>query len=315
MHRRITTKRSRRRGLAPLELVLSLPFLMIMLAVIINFGIEVKWKLRGLTVSRQAVWRQRGGRSGASEPRPPAWPAEATLSVTPAGPPDLFPNDPFAQYAVIRGPVLSDPQSQQPGSQLLVDTDLFDISGDLETGRAKIDRKLPLLANRFGVHFDLEHLLLESRWRFQDTRLGANVSRRTPTLYQLPPTDEVQAKAERYRQAALAIMNSGQRPSFLSLDRDEEFYMAGRAPPDFHPILQVGCSDNAFQIHEGPVRLLIDRVQGPRGGGRGGVPQAMAEAFRALYQSLLNQPGGPPPGFGDLQGKIDQLNQFLATLR
>mgnify|MGYP000284645502 CR=1 FL=1 len=35
MHRRTKAKRSPRRGLAPLELVLSLPFLMIMLAVII----------------------------------------------------------------------------------------------------------------------------------------------------------------------------------------------------------------------------------------------------------------------------------------
>jgi hypothetical protein len=66
------------------------------------------------------------------------------------------------------------------------------------------------------------------------------------------------------------------------------------------------------------VRPLVDRIQGPRARGRGGVPEVMARRFRQMYQEQIDrlramQP--PPQGqIAALQAKIDQLDQFLGSL-
>ena len=50
------TIRYRRRGLSPLEMVLALPFLLCIMALMVNFSDVACWKVRSLTVARQAVW-------------------------------------------------------------------------------------------------------------------------------------------------------------------------------------------------------------------------------------------------------------------
>ena len=72
---------SRRRGLAPLELVLSLPILLMVMALMINFGTVACWKVRGLGVSRQCVWGNRWPRSTANFPQPVFWPQSSPPGV------------------------------------------------------------------------------------------------------------------------------------------------------------------------------------------------------------------------------------------
>src|SRR5207302_1365477 len=73
---------SSRRGLAPLELVLSLFFLLVIMALIINFGTTAPWHVRGQIAARHAVWRTLSGRTGSvGYPNPPNWWPPATMGT------------------------------------------------------------------------------------------------------------------------------------------------------------------------------------------------------------------------------------------
>ena len=48
--------RGNRRGLSMLELALSLPILLFVMALIVNYGTLAAWKVRDLSVARLAVW-------------------------------------------------------------------------------------------------------------------------------------------------------------------------------------------------------------------------------------------------------------------
>lgn len=334
--RRITvnaTHSTARRALAPLELILSLPFLMAVLALIINMGIEVKWKIQTLAVSRQAVWRQRPGRKGATDPQPADWPAQSTtLRVTPAPAPPLFPQDPFAQNAVVRGPVLTNPNGQSAQSQLRVDTELFDISGKVEQGNATIKRPFPLFQNLPGVRLGVDHLLADGQWRFQEMNMPSNEWRRILRIYTFDAPGNVVEFANQFQMAISAIMSFPRRGDLAVLDRDSELSAwYGPPPPDFHPWLRVlGCCNegsgddcctcalNRFLVYDGPLQDLIVQIQGPKGGGKYGVPWRMADAFIRMYQSQLNQlKNQDPPDqsrINALQQLIDQLKAFQGTL-
>ncbi|MSR59655.1 MAG: pilus assembly protein [Planctomycetaceae bacterium] len=312
--------RSSRSGLAPLELVLTLPFLLAILALIIDMGIEVKWKLRALAVSRQAVWRVRGGRNGATDPRPAGWPTQnASLAVIPAAPPPLFPQDPFVQNSVVRGPVLRSPNSAAPESQLLVDPNMLDLSGEVKQGQAIIDRKFPVFPKLPGVHLNLDHLLIDSQWRYWEQGFGVNETRRGLRLYKFVPPPNVQQYADEYRQAALAIINDSQRRNLDPLDRDEELAAwYGPPPPDFHPQLSSGCSLDKEEVHIGAVLPLVDRIQGRKGRRAEenipGVPEVMAKAFLAMYADQLSKMDPMSPQAGFIKIKMAQIGKFLGTL-
>ena len=309
-----------RSGLAPLELILCLPFLLAILALIINLGIEAKWKLRALSASRQVVWRQRGERLGAADPRPAGWPARrATLNVIPNPPPPLFPQDPFATHTATRGPVLRNPQVGTPESQLLVDTRMLDLSGSVEMGEARIDRGFPIFPKLRGVHLRVDHLLIDSQWRFWEMGFGSNESRRGYLLYGYTAPGSVVALSQKFQQAATAIVSAPFRRDLDVLDKDAELAAwFGPPPPDFHPQLQQTCTLNRFAVRAGPVQELIDRITGPRGGGLGGVPQAVTDRFLQMYKGQLsqleNQPMPDQAAIGRLKDLIQKLETFRGSL-
>ena len=76
---RSLTSQSPRSGLAPLELTLSLPFLLVLMALMINFGVIGSWKVRTQGNAHYAVFRTLLGRTGDSNPPPDNWP-NATLN-------------------------------------------------------------------------------------------------------------------------------------------------------------------------------------------------------------------------------------------
>ncbi|MCY2962770.1 MAG: hypothetical protein NT069_03815 [Planctomycetota bacterium] len=287
----------------------------------INFGHVIAWKTRALTVSRQAVWRQRPTHYAGSRDRVPRnWEAPASMAVGPASTPPIFAQDPFAQHQVVRGPMLRDPQSQSASSQLQVDVGQFDFDDDLVQGIANLDREVALLPKLFQIKFNTKHPLLESEWRFHDMGYGSNNDRRILRLYGFTPPGNVIDLAEGYKEAALRIMSAGYRPGLMPLDKDDELKAWYGSAPDFHPQLPrtASCELNRDVVHAGDVLPLIDRIQGPRGGGRGGVPERMTQAFLNMYraqQALLRQQDPPPTTeIQELQRKIDLLTKFLGTL-
>jgi hypothetical protein len=320
----------RRRGLAPLELVLAIPFLLMVLAMIINLGTEVKWKIRTLAVSRQAVWRHRRDRSGDTDPPLAGWPRQGTsLRVFSASSQPIFPQDPLAPYTVVRGPALRNPQNSTAGSQLNVNTTLFDMtgsSGGADQANASIRRNFPLLPMLSDVHLSVDQLLVDDQWRFWEMGFLQNDSRRIRQLYTFVPPGAVTNLAQIFQQAASAVVTNPMRPNLFPLDHDEELAAWLGRPTDFHPRLQRVCSLNRFEVRAGPVQQLIDRIQGPTGGGRGrrnppqsAVPEAMARAFLSMYQGQLQQlqnQNPPPQGqISTLEQKISQLQKFLGELR
>lgn len=301
-----------RRGLAPLELVLGLPLLMCMLALIVNIGTATKWKLRSLFVARQAAWSQRLDRKGLTDPRPAGWPSGAIYEMLRGGD-NLFPNDPFASFTVVRGPVLQGPGVQD--AQLQVDTTKLQVAADLIRGHAKIDRPTPMLQDLTGIHYDLQHLLTDSRWRYRDMDYPTNEERRTTKLYKLLPPPDGSA----YQAAAERILNSPTRDFLRPLDNDKEFLWWYGAAPDFYPHLAPMCTLDPVELHKGAIDPLVKRIKGPRGDGKGGVPEAMGKAFFGLYLDIVGDEknGGkkimklpPPPEGGGFQGKQDNVAGF-----
>src|ERR1700741_2840147 len=72
-----------RAGLAPLEMTLTLPFLVMMMALMIDFGVVGAWKVRTQANTRYAAWRTVNARTGELNPTPPYWSATATLTTQP----------------------------------------------------------------------------------------------------------------------------------------------------------------------------------------------------------------------------------------
>lgn len=336
----------RRRGVSPVEFVLSLPVMLFVMALIINFGTAASWKARAAVAARQSVWRQRYDRNGATDPQIPGWIGQVGVG----GGAQLF-NDPFAQFPVVRGPVLA---SQGANSSLVVDQNLLDISGGVQTGTSSIRIRLPLLPGLPPVSFNPQAPLLSSRWQFGNIGLPQNVWRRIPLLYpQLRPDTffaRVPQERQAYMQAAMAIFSAPFRGDLDPLDRDEELhqYRLQRFGQDytydFHPLItscyrpppdqtpgpgSPGCTaclldpNAVYQEYvntPNSSRGLLQKIYGatPNRGGRGGVPESIAQQFIAMYswQIWVLQQSVPPDqaAIAALQAKIDQLNNFIGTL-
>jgi len=301
MYRRTNRRQviASRAGLAPLEFVLSLPLLLMIMAMIIIVGTAGSWKVRTLANSRQAAARSIWPRDGANDPRPASWwPDSATMSAGGAEP-DPFDYDPFSQHTVVRGPVVGTPG----GGGFRVNTDLLDISRGMLAGHASIDRDLPLWRqlpwrNRYRRS---THVFSGDQWQFALMNLEDNTRRRIPVLY---PDYNLASNSGvgigRTSAALQMIMSHPDRARWLILDRDPElrgFYgdqydssWYGRYDRfNFHPPARESCTIDL----SGEVELLKRQIEG--------VPCTLANAFLQLYRDQ---------GLDDNDPRIQQLLNF-----
>jgi|YNPNPStandDraft_1061719.scaffolds.fasta_scaffold15612_2 hypothetical protein len=223
-----------RRGLAPLELALALPILLLIMALMINFGTAAAWKVRTQVVARHAVWATRWPRSMDDLPRPtvsvdmdqtpPAairWPTSAGMGAG-GGPWIDSLNDPRLEHPVVRGPL---PQG-------LIDPDMYNLMTmphGARQGNADIQRDYPLLQKMLGDYRLVAHCpLLDNDWRYQrmpwdseawwDWTGWHNEHRRIPVIYDLgfwtPGTDLLESLYQdpAYRNAFFTMAGSFQWP-------------------------------------------------------------------------------------------------------
>ncbi len=323
----------RRRGLATLEMVLSLPILLFVMALMVNFATVACWKVRALSMAREAVWSTRWPRTGGSNPRPGYWPPTAGVGENAAGEVPAL-DDPRVDRPVARGPSLP--------LGTTVHEELLDPTRGLRRGSASITREFPLLA-RLGP-YDLQsrtHLLddkwqyLRMKWPEQGYRLYSNLQRRIPVIYALAKAPPSFGMA--HVNAARQILEAPFRAQLDPLDRDDEFiyysllFGWGGGAPDFHPRLQEFCSLD-LEVARGRVEQLVDRIRGKAAQGSArripSVAERMADRFIRLYRRVLRafeslDTSGMTPGevadltarIGQLEAKIDVLRQFLAMLR
>lgn len=316
-----STVRPGRRGLAPLELVLSLPLMLFVMSLIVNFGTVAAWKVRSQTAVRYAAWRSLNGRTGQLDPNPAAVPPSATLSssgTTALSNPDAVWNSTAALTTPsVRGPAITDPQS---GQTIQVVRQLEATSG-MHNGSARLDLHLPLLRGILSTDgsysFNLDQPLLDHRWEYHDLGYGDNRSRRAKLWYQLDPQNlpSLQQGYALLLQAQSRLQANPSAADLDPLDRDDEYIMYTGSAPDFHPRVN-GCENDLAVVRAS----LID--------GRGGLidrvtrlPGTMARAFLGLYRSQLQQlealdpqPPGAAALIAELEEKIEQLQQFLGSL-
>lgn len=307
--------RLRRGGLAPLELVLWLPVLLMVMALMVNIGTSGAWRVRGEIVARDAIWRTRWDRTGANEPRPIArvWPANATINVRGAAGIQQL-DDPAVNEPVVRGPQL-DNFGVRP---------IFDPKQGAVVGTASIERRFPLLpklgAFRSG---EIQHPLLTETWQVAEMGIPANVYRRIKVLYDLPQTD--QNLPDAFVNAVQKVFQLPHASGLRVLDQDDEIYQYLGGYVDFHPFMRRCCerdpdevydlivahpSDHQVDILDDDDKVLLGQISM--------LPRRLTNFFLSMYRSqltALNQQNPPPQGqINSIQEKIDQLEAFQRRL-
>lgn len=305
------TPRSRD-GLAPLELVLSIPLLMMIMAMMIIVGTAGSWKVRTLANSRQAASRSLWPRTGDSDPKPDSWwPSSAAMGFR-DGRPSPLDGDPFGQHYVVRGPAIPSPA----GSSLNVDQSRLDSVDGLKSGWSSIDRDLPVWQQLpYRNRYDRDtQVFTDEQWQHGTMGQGHTNLRRIPVIY--PEYD-----LGRYAPGSVAAMQStlmqlmqfyNSDPKLPILDRDEELRGFYGDPYDnnwyarydrfnFHPPAG-GCTTDLRPI----VDNLVSAIDG--------VPCRVTRAFHAMYVDQLNQLNCNDPGRGVLITSVRQLEAFSNQL-
>lgn len=315
---------TKRRGLAPLEMVLSLPLMLFIMALMVIFGAAGAWKIRALVNSRHAVWRTITPRTGGNDAHPAGWPTNAQLSRADANP-NPFPSDPFAVHQVVRGPTLFEPDQNK---SLDVFTQTLSIEDGLEKGFARIVRDFALLQGLppGEIDFPRDHLIYSgTRWQIVDMGI-ANSSRRILRTYDFQLEGHDPEATQRYQQSEIDNIQVYADPGLFVLDRDQDLaqwrYGQGvRFNPgfDFYP----RPDTSRCEMDPSIVEQLVLRIKGGQdSNGRDyeSVPETMSRTFIRMYQDLINQleaqdpiPPSDQALIDEYQEYIDQLNEFLAT--
>jgi hypothetical protein len=162
-----------RRGLAPLEMVLVMPILMMLMAMLIVFGFASSWKMRTETVARDVAWRARWHRFANNGVLAPEWPANAGMAVSTGRPLQVFGGDPVVHDPVVAGPL----------GVLPVNDYVLDFSRSVLNGIADIDRAPSVFPTLTRFDFSVNHEVLDDR--FQNWQMGiSNYARRVPMIYE-----------------------------------------------------------------------------------------------------------------------------------
>lgn len=247
-----------RRGLAPLELTLSLPIMLFVMGLIIIAGTTGAWKARTVTNARQAVWRTLSPRQGTNDANPLGWPDSAEMSVE-AGQNSPVEFDPYEYHSVVRGQPLAAPS----GESMEVEEGLFDMQAGLQLGFGRIDRRYPVMGNMSPGRIDVqrEHPVLDENWTFRNMGLDHNRIRRINHIYPQDREAQLNQQAQRYQQAAIAILTNPQNPILDTLDNDQELRSPRPSGMQYEPIYGIGYAPD---YHLPANRFLRRQLTDPR---------------------------------------------------
>ncbi|MGO8691286.1 MAG: hypothetical protein ACLQLG_16820 [Thermoguttaceae bacterium] len=284
---------ARRRGLATLEMVLALPLLLMIMAVIINYGTLACWKVRGLSMARMTVWGNRWPRSNNGNPQPTYWPAPGTTAMTGPTPLPGQVDDPRVDQEVARGPEIGNAQ---------VNTELLDPARGLLQSSANLTRNWPMLGKWPPYHLQATTCLLDDQWQYNTPLMGmgSNQTRRIPIIYTLPQAPASLANA--YIQAIEAIVNASFQQQLATLT--------------YYPAFPNGqyCDSNRADYQQ-PVQNLIYQIQGRTRPHVAGVAETMADIYITMYQNQLNAGGLSDAQTTLIQTYLSQLRQFVTSLQ
>ncbi|HZL89353.1 MAG TPA: hypothetical protein VFB96_13325 [Pirellulaceae bacterium] len=313
----------KRRGLAPLELTLSLPLLLFTMALMVALGAAATWKVRALVAARSTSWRHRWPRGGLFEEiRPAAWPVPATFNFAGAG-----------NLAQIDSPANYHPVARGPLPQLDVDDRVLDLTKGLIEGESHHQRLPPMLASLGAYRHDVEHLLLDNKFQFSQMGIPGNTARRMPRLYVLDGnpssyTDEDPHEWQidrglfnAYWSAKNVTQSRYNQDDLWILDRDQELRAWGMGQ-EFHPLFPTFTSSDRNEVRMNYLPRHQDRIYGwndPSARNRRfDVPLHLCSGFIGLYQrqlAVLFPPPLMPPPNHHLLTKIKKLQDFRQQLQ
>lgn len=318
--RQPTTSSSRRRGLAPLELTLALPMLVIMMALMINFGVIASWKVRTQGNAHYATFRSLLVRTGDWNPPPDNWPNASLQSA--GGNPlpslgalwDAHPDTSHPRADWARGSWLTAPNQTVP---VRVEGRL-EFDDGVHSGAAAMQRRVPLLRGatsngQFG--FNLSQSVLDNRWQFHSLGIGDNLAPRGRVWWDIEHNDLVALDPEignfkARLDAAQQQLLSNPHPEYLyPLDQDVEFRIYYGQSPDFYPRLGGGCSLDVNDVRSNQFERLLTRIER--------LPCTMSRSFLGLYREWicrLERCQAGNASITPLQNRYDDLRQLVNAL-
>ena len=324
-----------RRGLAPLELVLWIPILLMTAALMVIFGTSAAWRIRGEIASRDAVWRVLTPRTGSNEHRPESetWPHDnATFDFRYSSNQLRSIDLPQLQHEVVRGPLPS-------GWEV---TPILDPNEEnLLQGQASIRRPLPML-RRMGSYSSgsIAHDILDGTWTvgwsyrrglldwpnevggFRPWGRVPNEFRRSVLLYKFP---EVSLGKAAFAGGVSQAVNLSQSPGLKVLDRDEEIRRYTGGYRDFYPRARVICTlDDSKMREQSLERFVIDKLDASGQVQLGGItrlPRTLTSHFLGMYRRRIREiedlieMNGDPGGVlraekAQLEAKVAQLTEY-----
>jgi hypothetical protein len=321
----------RRRGLAPLELVLALPFLLGIMALMVCLANVACWKVRALTVARHTLWGNMSPdlwspwvhydrKTGNLDPSPAYWPENGTSeNVGGAGNAAGNVDDPRINLPVVRGPTFQ---------QLEVNTNLLDPAREIRRGSANLTRPFPMLKSMGRFHTRAETYSLDDAWRAAEMGIP-NEHFRFAILYPnfRPPTG-----TNPVLMSMLAIYNSiqqGRLDLLYGTDSDfKKFEMLYGVPPPSPPLIDriPGWTRLHFQCEMDPdivqqgVDDLVDRIQGSQK--RNGPLMRLTNDLIGYYRSvqgvieaLLQDETLPPQRRQQLQSDLNIVTGYIKALQ
>lgn len=319
--------------MAPLELVLSLPILLMVMALMMVFGTAGAWKVRTMANSREAAFRALRPRTGDRDDNPQGWPKNAEMNFREAGP-SLMPTDPFAEHTCVRGPVLSDGGS---GQYLLVNTQHLDMQFGIHHGHSRIERDFPMFTKMppGKIDFPRETVIVDGTlWQYPSMGIGSNVTRRIIVTYDFQLQQRAASQCAEYNRAAMAIVQNPRKDDLTPLEGgDPEIrQMFGETSPDFvgrrpmnveyrrTTIPQVSSRvPNYCQTEPGIVR--VDKVEDYKRIIERLIPREMSDYYIGKYQQRINQlesmmpqPPGAAAEIEKLKKWVEQIQQYKGSL-
>lgn len=308
-----------RAGLAPLELVISLPLLLCMMALIVNFSHAATWKIRSATNARLAMWRHRPMWNADGDPKPVNyWPPTGNLAVTGATripQVDQIWNEPRIAQPWIKGPVFV-----ANGGYLAVrDNRVNEMSEGVSRGTADVSRRYPFMPAMGIMRMHAEHSMLDSVWQFHTMGYAWNEDRRAKGWWQLEDSPDWASYKQIFLFRDSRIRSNPQRELLRPLDRDEDLIRGGYSF-DFYAHLNPICNNNPAQVSEAISAQagFVDRIRGNKQLLIRGVCERMAQSYIQMFQDELNllsmTPGASQQRVAQLEQWIMELQTFIARL-
>ncbi len=316
-------------GLAPLEMVLALPMLLLVMALMVNFGAVASRRVDGLVAARHGGWASRSGRDRQASP-----PLAGGASGAPNAGLQPVVVQVREQHPVIHGPL---PMGN------VVNPDLLDPTRGMHQGSSRLTGRYPMLRSLGSYEVNSRLNLLDGKWRHFEMGIS-NDSWRIPLLYSLA-TDVPWAYPFAYLQAAIAILDPALQRALRPLERpgrDDEYVsyqlrfglLFNVGPPDEGKTLPRFRWGGLCTFDQGPVQTevdnLVDRIQGKKSTSTSpeipGVAKELTRWFIRMYEGAIDALqqllGTAPPGqagairaeIAEIEKKIETLKAFEATL-